>query len=68
MDKRKTQISLPLIIEEKRLKEVVTQHWNLTFARQGKISVVAKRMMAVVLAQIQSNDLKLKPYYEFKAS
>lgn len=68
MDKRKTQISLPLIIEEKRLKEVVTQHWNLTFARQGKISVVSKRMMAVVLAQIQNNDLKLKPYYEFKAS
>lgn len=68
MDKRNTQISLPLEIKGERLKEVITQHWNITFARQGKISVVAKRMMGVVLAQIKDNDMELKPYYEMNAS
>jgi len=68
MDKRSTQLSLPITVEDKEFKEVVKQHWNITFARQGKISVVAKRMMALVLAQIQDNDMKLKPYYQMHAS
>lgn len=68
MDRRKTQISLPLNLPEKEIKENVKQHWNITFARQGKMSVVAKRMMALILAQIQENDNKLKPYFELHAS
>jgi plasmid replication initiation protein len=68
MDRRKTQISLPLNLPDKGMKDNVKQHWNITFARQGKISVVAKRMMALVLAQIQENDNKLKSYFELHAS
>lgn len=68
MDKRSTQLSLPLSIEGKKIKDIVKQHWNITFARQGKISVVAKRMMALVLAQIKDNDMALKPYYQMHAS
>lgn len=68
MDKRKTQISLPLNLPERELKDNIKQHWNITFARQGKMSVVAKRMMAHILAQIQENDNKLKPYFELHAS
>jgi plasmid replication initiation protein len=68
MDKRKTQISLPLTIPEKEFKDSVKQHWNITFARQGKMSVVAKRMMAVILSQIQENDNKLRPFFRFHVS
>lgn len=68
MDRRKTQISLPLNIPEKQFKEDVKQHWNITFSRQGKISVFGKRIMALVLTQIQENDNKLKPYYQMDVS
>jgi hypothetical protein len=68
MDKRKTQISLPLDIPEKEFKDQVKQHWNITIARQGKISVCGKRIMALVLAQIRENDSHLKKYYQMNAS
>lgn len=68
MDKRKTQISLALNLPEKEFKEQVKQHWNITFARQGKISVVAKRMIALILTQIQENANQLKPYFELHAT
>lgn len=68
MDRRKTQISLPLNLPEKEFKDNVKQHWNITFSRQGKISVYGKRIMALVLAQIQENDNKLKPFYQMDVS
>lgn len=68
MDKRKTQISLPLNLPEREFKDTVKQHWNITFSRQGKISVYGKRIMALVLAQIQENDNKLKPFYQMDVS
>ena len=68
MNKRSTQLSLPLSIEGKEIKEIVRQHWNITFSRQGKISVIGKRIMGLVLGQIQDNDMKLKPYYQITAS
>lgn len=58
------QLPLPLVIAETEIKAVVKQHWNVTFARQKKISVYAKRIMALVIAQIQDGDLTLKPYYQ----
>lgn len=68
MDRRNTQISLPLNLHEKQIKDHVKQHWNITFAQQGKISVVGKRIMAMVLAQIHENDMKLKPFYQMHVS
>jgi plasmid replication initiation protein len=68
MDRRKTQISLPLNLPEKEFKDNVKQHWNITFSRQGKISVYGKRIMALVLAQIQENENKLKPFYHMDVS
>jgi plasmid replication initiation protein len=68
MDKRKTQISLPLNLPEKEFKDSVKQHWNITFARQGKVSVFGKRIIALVLAQIQENSNKLKPFYQMAVS
>lgn len=68
MDKRQTQISLPLHLPEREFKEQVKQHWNITFARQGRISVYGKRMMALVLGQIRDNDTVLKPYYQMNIS
>jgi plasmid replication initiation protein len=67
-DKRSSQISIPMNHHEKELKEIAKQHWNVTFAKQKKISVVAKRIMDNVLGQIQENDLKLKPYYQIHVS
>lgn len=68
MDKRYTQISLPLNLPERELKDNIKQHWNITFARQGKMSVIAKRMMALILAQIHDNDNRLKPFFELHAT
>jgi len=68
MDKRSTQTVLPLNVEPREIKETIKQHWNITFARQGKISVVGKRIMAMVLGQIHENDLQLKPYYQMSVT
>jgi plasmid replication initiation protein len=64
-DKRFNQVSLPLGLAKKpEFKEYVKQHWNVTFARQKKVSVCAKRIMVMVLAQIRDNDMAFKPYYQ----
>ena len=68
MDQRKTQISIPLKMPEKVFKDTVKQHWNITFSRQGKISIYGKRIMALVLAQIQENDNRLKTFYQMDVS
>lgn len=66
-DKRSTQLVLPLgLTYEPEHKELVKQHWNVTFARQGRMSVAAKRIMARVIDQIRDDDYKLRPYYQFR--
>jgi hypothetical protein len=66
-DKRSTQLTLPLeLTYEPKHKELVKQHWNVTFARQGRMSVSAKRIMARVIDQIRDDDFKLRPYYQFR--
>ena len=61
MEERKDQISLPIKIHKKEFKEVVKQHWNVTFAKQKRISVCAKRILAKVLVQIKDEDKEFKP-------
>ena len=66
-DKRSTQLVLPLgLTYEPKHKDIVKQHWNVTFARQGRMSVAAKRIMARVIDQIRDDDFKLRPYYQFR--
>ncbi len=61
-DKRSTQLVLPLgLTYEPKHKDIVKQHWNVTFARQGRMSVSAKRIMARVIDQIRDDDFKLRP-------
>lgn len=45
-------------------KDLVKQHWNVTFARQTRISVVAKRIMARVFDQIRDDDFQLRDHYQ----
>jgi plasmid replication initiation protein len=64
-DKRETtQMVLPLIYDRKEAKAYIKQHWNITFARQRKVSVYAKRIMANVLAMIKEDDSDLRPFYQ----
>ncbi|SKC21099.1 replication initiation protein, partial [Dyadobacter psychrophilus] len=58
----------PLIFDEKEVKKYAKQHWNVTFARQRKVSVYAKRIMANVLAMIKEDDSELRPYYQMHIS
>lgn len=68
-DKREVaQMTLPLIYEEKDVKLYAKQHWNATFARQRKVSVYAKRIMANVLSMIKDDDSELRPYYQMHIS
>ena len=47
-DRRLTkQVSLPLTFDKSEAKAFIKQHWNLTFARQKKISIHSKRIMGL---------------------
>lgn len=63
-DKRSTQIALPLRYDSNTVKTYAKQHWNITFARQKKVSVLAKRIMARVMAMIRDDDSDFRPYYQ----
>lgn len=58
-------LNLPLSLEyQPQHRSVVKQHWNVTFARQAKMSVTAKRILARVLDQIRDDDFLLREYYQ----
>lgn len=62
-------LTLPLeLTYQPEHKQIVKQHWNVTFARQKKITPMAKRIMALIINQIRDNDFELKPCYQFKIS
>lgn len=68
-DKRLLPLTLPLgLVDEPQHQELVKQHWNVTFARQGKMSVTAKRIMARVLDQIRDDDYELRPFFQLQIS
>lgn len=68
-DKRQVaQMILPAIYDSQEAKTYIKQHWNITFARQRKISVYAKRIMANVLAMVKEDDTDLRPYYQMHIS
>jgi len=64
-DKRFTsQGIIPLEYHPEKVKEYVKQHWNITFARQKKVSVCAKKIIANVMSMIRDDDSDLRPYYQ----
>jgi plasmid replication initiation protein len=67
-DKRSLQFTLPINTEQPDFKEYVKQAWNITFARQKRMSVYSKRIMAMVLAQIKDDHLKLQNFYRIHVS
>lgn len=68
MDDKRKQFTLPLDLEVSKIKPYVQQSFNVTFARQKKVSVLAKRMITTVLASISREGNKMKSYYRFHAS
>lgn len=64
MDRRITQLALPLEVPKREFANKVKQHWNITFARQKKVSVCAKRIMAKVISQIRNDDVEFRPFYQ----
>lgn len=62
-DKRKK----PATYSKEDIKAYAKQHWNFTFAKQKKVSVYAKRIIANVLAMIH-DEQELRPYYEMRAT
>lgn len=67
-DKRSNQVSLPFDFTGKDMGLYVRQHWNATFARQKKVSVLSKKIMSAVMSQIQKDDKDFKGYYQFHIS
>ena len=66
-NKNSTLSTLPLgLVYEPIHKQLVKQHWNVTFSRQSKMSVAAKRIMARVLDQIRDDDYELRPFYQMR--
>ncbi len=67
-DNRITQLSIPMTSDPREIKEYAKQHWNITFARQKKVSVYAKKIMAIVMGQIRDSDFEFLPYYQMRIS
>lgn len=67
-DKKSNQLTMPFDLKGQDIKPYVQQHWNITFARQKKVGVLAKKMMAHVMAQIKRDDSDFKPYYQLRVS
>lgn len=62
-DKRvTTHMVLPIIYDKEEAKEYAKQHWNMTFARQKRISVCGKRIMARVLSMVKDDHEELLQY------
>jgi plasmid replication initiation protein len=68
IDKRSNQVSLPFDFEGKDVGLYVRQHWNATFSRQRKVSVLSKKIMSAVMSQIKKDDDDFKGYYQFHIS
>ena len=64
-NKNSTQAVLPFDFKGKSIDYYARQHWNVTFSRQGKVSVLAKKIMSAVISQIKRDDTDFKAVYQF---
>jgi plasmid replication initiation protein len=67
-DKRSNQAVLPFDFKGKDIDLYVRQHWNVTFSRQKKVGVLAKKIISAVMSQIKKDDAEFKSYYQFHVS
>ena len=63
-NKNNTQVVIPFDLKGKNINEYARQHWNATFSRQKKVSVLAKKIMSAVISQIKRDDVDFKGYYQ----
>jgi plasmid replication initiation protein len=63
-NKNSTQIALPFDLKGKEVKPYVAQHFNITFARQKNVGIMAKKIMTNVMAQIKRDDKDFKSFYQ----
>ncbi len=63
-NKNNTQVVIPFDLKGKNINEYARQHWNATFSRQKKVSVLAKKIMSAVISQIKREDTDFKGYYQ----
>jgi plasmid replication initiation protein len=66
--KNNNQVVLPFDLPQNGIKNYVAQHFNITFARQKNVGIVAKKIMTNVMAQIQRNDKEFLSYYQMHVS
>ena len=64
-NKNNTQVALPFDFKGNDIDLYVRQHYQVTFARQKKVSVLAKKVMAGVISKIDIKDKTFKNYYQF---
>ena len=68
-DRRKTkQVSLPFTFDKSEAKAFIKQHWNLTFARQKKISIYSKRIIVNVMSMISEKETDFQTVYKMHVS
>lgn len=67
-DKRSNQLVMPFDFKGKDIGLYVRQHWNATFSRQKKVSILTKKIMSAVMSQIKKDDKDFKGYYQFQIS
>ena len=53
--------------QENQIAKIVKQNYNITFSRQPKTGIYAKRIMSCILAQIKEDEA-LASYYRFHVS
>lgn len=63
-NKNSTQTTLPFDLKGKDVKPYVAQHFNITFARQKNVGIMAKKIMTNVMAQIKRDDKDFKSFYQ----
>ncbi|WP_134391352.1 replication initiation protein, partial [Flavobacterium psychrophilum] len=63
-NKNNTQVVIPFDLKGGDINEYARQHWNATFSRQKKVSVLAKKIMSATISQIKRDDTEFKGYYQ----
>ena len=56
MDKRSSQMVLPFDFKGKDIDLYVRKHWNATFTKKKKVSILSKKIMSAVMSQIKKDD------------
>lgn len=64
--KRYGEVILPYETDKIEVSSYVRQHWNVTFGRQKQVSVYTKRILTLILAQIEQDGKTIRDLYQFR--